>query len=491
MKTYQFIFISIFISLFTGCENFLELSPISNANVQNYYKTSQDFENAMIGAYSTLRSNGVYRDYIQLVGDLRSDNTEMGTTASVRFNFYELSEFKDQVNNTINTAVWNDHYTGIRRVHEILANINVLGDSENTFKERIEGESRFLRALFYFNLVRVFGDVPLITGRIASVEEAYAMGRTPKSEIYAQIIEDLTFAARVLPASVEGEEGRATEGAALALLGKAYLTVHDFDNAKNVLAELIGLKRYELLENYGDLWIAAKKNHKESIFDVQFRKEASTSTGSNFTERYTPYLYPYLSYYSTGGGYNIPTEDMINAYEEGDLRKDKSLRESYVNTNDVVIDGLEGRHCIKYFDMPTQSQGSDDNWPVIRYADVCLMYAEALNELSFEADGLAFTYLNEVRTRAGLPEKTFENPIPALAVNSQQEFRLAIEQERRVELAFEGHRWFDLVRTGRAIEVLNPKVEADIKEYQLVLPIPQTQVDINPEHIKQNPGYGI
>ena len=492
MKTYQLIIPFFFIFACMGCsEKFLDLAPISNANVENYYKSTKDFENAMVGAYSSLRSSGVYHDYIQLIGDLRSDNTEMGTTASVRFNFFELSEFRDQVLNTINTGVWEHHYRGIRRVHEILSKINGLSDATESFKERIEGEARFLRALYYFNLVRVFGDVPLVTSRLGSVEDAYAIGRTAKSEVYDQIIEDLLYAGQVLPASVKGEEGRATKGAALALLGKVYLTIHDFDNAKNKLAEVINSTQYDLLDDYGDLWIVANKNHKESVFDVQFRRAAGTSTGSDFAERYTPYLYPYLPWRSTGGGYNIPTVDMVNAYEDNDLRKDKSLREFYVNTNDVIVDGLEGRHCIKYFSMPTQGQGSDDNWPVIRYADVLLMYAEALNEISFESNGLAFTYLNKIRTRAGLPEKTAGNPIPALSVDSQQAFRLAIEQERRVELAFEGHRWFDLVRTGRAIEVLNPRVEVDIKEYQLVLPIPQDQVDINPARIQQNQGYGI
>ena len=120
----------IVIFAFTGCsEKFLDLSPISNANVDNYYKTTKDFENAMVGAYSSLRSGGIYSDCIQLIGDLRSDNTEMGTTASARFNYYELSVFRDQVLNNINQAVWNEHYTGIRRVHEILSKINGLSDA--------------------------------------------------------------------------------------------------------------------------------------------------------------------------------------------------------------------------------------------------------------------------------------------------------------------------------------------------------------------------
>ena len=481
----------ILILAFTGCsEDFIELAPISSANVQNFYKSADDFENAIIGAYSTLLTNGIYDDYFQLVGDLRSDNTEMGTTASVRFNFYELSEFRDQVINVINENIWNHHYLGIQRVNEILDKIDELEASES-FKEKITGEAKFLRGIFYFNMVRIFGDVPLLTTRLASIEDAYEKDRIDQSKIYNQITDDLVYAEGSLPNFWgEGQEGRATKGAALALLGKVYLTLHDFNNAKNKLEDVINSNQYELLTDYGDLWLVENKNHSESIFDVQFKRGAGTGTGASFSVRYSPYMYPYLPYYSTSGGYNIPTEDLIDAYEENDLRKDASLREYFIDNEGDTIDGLAGRYCIKFFDMPTQGQGSDDNWPVIRYADVVLMYAEALNEISFEPGGLAFHYLNMIRNRAGLPEKTAGNPNPDLSVDTQEEFRHAIEQERRVELAFEGHRWFDLVRTGRAIEVLNPKVDVDIQEYQLLLPIPQTQIDINP-NLQQNPGYTI
>lgn len=491
MKRIALLILVISAVTFTNCsEDFLELAPISNSNVNGFYKNEKDFINAMSGAYSTLRLSGIYHDYFQLVGDLRSDNTEMGTTASVRFNFYELSEFRDQVTNTINENIWNHHYLGIVRVNEIIDRIDKIEASES-FKQRIKCEAKFLRGLFYFNLIRLFGDIPLMTTTLKTIEEAYEKGRTEKSVVYNQIVDDLLEAESSLPVQVTDEVGRATKGAASALLGKVYLTMHDFNNAKNKLLEVINSNQYELITNYSDLWVVSNKNHRESIFDVQFKKSASSPTGSNFMERYTPYMYPYLPYYSTAGGYNIPTEDMVNAYEENDLRKAASLVDSYIDKNGNLVTGLQGRFCIKFLNPPVQGQGSDDNWPVIRYADVLLMYAEALNEIAFEPNGQAFNYLNMIRTRAGLPEKTAGNSNPDLSIDSQEEFRLAIEQERRVELAFEGHRWFDLIRTGRAIEVLNPKVNEDIQEYQLLLPIPQTQVDINPRGITQNPGYGL
>jgi len=485
-KTYTYILFSI---LFAGCsDDFLNLAPISNSNVENFYQSEADFENAIYGAYSTLTRSGLYHDYMQLVGDLRSDNSEMGTTASTRFPFFELSEFRDQVSNPINENIWNDHYLGILRVNELLERIEEF-EASVAFKERIIGEARFLRGLFYFNLVRVFGDVPLVTSSINSIAEAYSFGRTEKAMVYDQIVFDLEYAAGVLPVQVEGEEGRATWGASKALLGKVYLTMQQFEEAADALSEVINSGEYELLSSFEDLWLPGSENHSESIFDVQFQANAGTSTGSYYGQRYTPYQYPHLPYFTTAGGYNIPTTDLIDSFEEGDLRKEFSIQEFYIDLNGDTVSNLEGRFNKKFIDPPIQGQGADENWPVIRYADVLLMYAEVLNERGFQADGPAFDYMNEIRSRAGLPDKTSGNSDPSLSVDSQEEFRLAIEQERRSELAFEGHRWFDLVRTGRAVEVLDPKVAAGVEDYQIYLPIPQTQIDINPDMIKQNTGY--
>ncbi len=471
-----------------GCsKNFIELNPISNANEGNFYKTQDDFLNAIYGAYATLKTSGQYDDDMQLVGDLRSDNTEMGTTASTRFSYYDLTQFNVQSTSPIVESIWNDNYVGIRDVNMILDRI-VDADIPQDVKGRITGEAQFLRGLFYFNLVRVFGKVPLVTKSLKTIEEAYSYGRADVADVYKQIVTDLTAAEAALPLSVAGQEGRATKGAAGALLGKVYLTTHDYTAAKDILNKVISSGQYDLLPDYADLWDAKKKNGKESVFAVQFMASISTGTGANFTERYFPYQYPLFSFSTTGGGYNIPTVDLIAAYESGDLRKTASLRESYNNANGQPVTGLQGRFEYKFHDEPIKSGGSNDNWPVLRYADVLLMYAEALNELSFEANGMALTLLNRIRLRAGLPEKTATNTNPALRIASQQDFRLAMEQERRVEFAFEGHRWFDLVRTGRAIAVLGPKVQGGLKPEQLVLPVPLSQIDVNPAKIDQNPG---
>lgn len=465
-------------------EDFLDLAPISNSNVANFYQSESDFENAIVGAYATLQTDGVFNDFVQLVGDMRSDNSEMGTTAGSREDYIAMDTFTDNVTSSISEGIWDDNYLGVSRVNQILDEVDGL-ESED-LKTRYKGDCYFLRALFYFNLVRVFGDVPLVTERLTSIEEAYSKGRTDKDEVYKQIIEDLTAAEADLPETVENDEiGRATSGAAAALLGRVYLTIQDYADAKTALEKVINSNVYSLVENYADLWGSANKNNSESIFDVQF-DGSNSITGSQFGVRYAPYNYPYNG--TTSGGYNIPTEDMVAAYEENDLRKDASLSEYYVNKTGDTIRGLEGRFCVKYLEYK-DAYGGSDNWPVIRYADVLLMYSEVLNEISFEADGNAFYYLNLIRKRAGLPEKTAGNSNPDLSVNTQEEFRLAMEQERRVELAFEGHRWYDLLRTGRTLEVLNAMADVEVKDYMLLMPIPQVEIDINPEKITQNPGY--
>lgn len=479
MKSYKVKIVIFSFLLLAGCSDFLDLKPISNSSIAGFYNSQNDFENAIIGAYSSLRAGGTFNDDVQLVGDLRSDNTEMGTTASDRFNYNDMARFQMNVDNKISPSIWDGNYKGITRVNEILERIDGLKEAPESFRDLIEGEARFLRAVFYFNLVRVFGDIPLVSQVLKTIEEGYEIGRTDRKEVYDLIVDDLEIASAKLPLKPV-QTGRATSGAAKSLLGKVYLTIHENEKAASVLREVIQSNEYSLLSDYEDLWKVDNKNNNEIIFAVQFERASSNGTGSRFLERYSPYLYPHLGYYSTAGGYNIPTENLIEAFEPDDLRKDASVNESYIDADGKEITGLQGRFQNKFTDVPIQSQGSNDNFPVIRYADVLLSYAEALNEIGFESGGEAFNYLNLIRSRAGLPD---------LSVNSKEEFREAVLHERRVEFAFEGHRWFDLIRMGKAIEIIKENKGIDINENKFVLPIPQEQIDINPEKIKQNPGY--
>jgi hypothetical protein len=471
----------------SGCsKDFIELAPISQNNSVNFYKTAADMKLAVNAAYGALQYSGQYWSALHEVAEVRSDNTEI-LDVQTGLNVVEIDIFTNQSGNTLLNGMWNDHYRGIAQCNIVLDRIDAI-DMDAAMKNRYIGEIKFLRALMYFNMVRSFGDIPLVLNEIKSPEEGYAYGREPVAKVYEQIIADLQDAETKLPVIYTGADiGRATSGAAKALLGKVYLTNKQWAQAASKLKEIIdntGENRYMLLTNYADLWKVTNENHRESIFEVQFKK-GGTGEGSPFTNQFAPRGSGVIvSKVGAGLGYNIPTQDMSDAYEAGDLRKDLSLSQGYMSgANFVAV-----KYITKYLDIPFQANDADNNWPVLRYADVLLMYAEALNEQGFVADGEAFTLLNQVRSRAGLPAKTAVNAEPSLQVADQAAFRLAIEQERRVELAFENHRWFDLVRTGRAIEVM-AEHGITIQPHQLLYPIPQLQIDINPAKITQNPGY--
>lgn len=471
----------------TSCsKDFIERAPLSQNNAENFYKTAADMEFAVNAAYSSLRMNGQYFLSMHELAEVRSDNTEI-LDVQTGLNFVEIDQFTNQAVNSISNNAWNDHYTGISRCNIVLSRIGNITMEEAT-KNRFIGEVKFLRALMYFNLVQLFGDVPLVLQELKTPAEGYEYGREDKELVLDQIEKDLSEAAIALPYTYTGNNiGRATKGAAQSLLGKVYLTRKKWQLAANKLKEVIdetAQNRYQLLTNYADVFRVSNENHRESIFEVQFKK-GGFGLGSAFNNQFAPRgSGTIISTVGAALGQNIPTADMEAAYEANDLRKSVSMGLGYTSGANFV----SARHVRKYLDVPFQPNDCDNNWPVLRYADVLLMYAEALNELGYVADGPAFTFLNQIRTRAGLPAKTSNNANAALRVADQAAFRLAIEQERRVELAFENHRWFDLIRTGRAVAVMNAK-GFNITEDDLVFAIPQTQIDLNPEKIKQNKGY--
>lgn len=463
---------------FTSCrDEFLNLAPISSASTATFFKTSSDMINALNAAYGALQSSGQYGSYY-VVSEIPSDDTVPVLSGSVT-DQDEFDKFYLRTTNPFLATRWADGYRGIYRTNTILDRIDAVSMDE-TLKKRIIGETKFLRALMYFNLVRVFGDVPLILKETTDPAEGYEYSRSPVADVYAQIIKDLSEAEGGLPDKYTGADiGRATRGAAKALLGKVYLTRKQYNEAATKLKEVIDGGVYDLLPNYADVFKAANKNHKESIFDIQYKK-GSIGEGSNFANTFAPENSGNSVVQFGGSGNNRPTPDFVSAYEKGDLRMAASMATGYTNAQGVRV---EYNHVRKYTDAPNVSGDSEDNFPVLRYADVLLMYAEVLNETGKTTEALPF--LNRIRKRAGLADKV------AL---SQSDMRLALEQERRMELAFEGHRWFDLVRTGRAIPVLTAKaaaigIKANLTENNLVFAIPQSQIDINPSKIKQNAGY--
>lgn len=484
IKNVWFLALAVLLTL-TGCgEDFLDRAPISQQNSNNFYKTAEDMRNALTAVYGSLQYGGQYFSSMHVIGDMRSDNTEI-TNPNAGADLQAVDNFTNVSVNSIGNNTWNAHYQGIQSANILIERIQPVSMDQN-LKARYIGEAKFLRALMYFNLVRIFGDVPLVVTVITNPQQGYEYGRSPVAAVYSQIIADLTEAEQVLPFTyAAADRGRATKGAAMALLGKVHLTMKNYPLASQKLKELIdasGQTGYRLLPSYASIFGAANQNNAESIFEVQF-KSGSNGEGSPFTNQFAP-IGSGRAVVSVGNplGQNIPTADMNNAYEPNDLRKAVSMRTSY-ELNGAVVNH---NYVVKYSGTPAANLDSDNNWIVLRYADVLLMYAEALNEQGFVADGPAFEYLNLVRTRAGLPVKSSSNASPDLQVSNQAAFRLAVEQERRVELAFEGHRWFDLIRTDRALPLLASK---GMQPHMAIFPIPQSQLDINPSKMFQNPNY--
>jgi hypothetical protein len=373
-------------------------------------------------------------------------------------------------------------------------------NASDGIKTRSEGELKMIRAYLYFHLVQHFGDVIVITEPVNSPAEAFEYNRSPVETVYQQIISDLNFAVDALPTSYASDQvGRVTKGAALSLLGKVHLTRKNYGDAISALNQVTTLG-YELLSDYEDIFDPQNKNHQESIWDIQYQGDNEFGVNSNFIYTFAPREsfgavidFPGQE----GGGWNTPTNEITALYEEGDLRKDVSLQEGYTN--------LDGEYVpvpyINKYNHPHTIRGvTNDNFPVIRYADVLLMLAEAINEVEGPT-ATAVGYLNDVRDRAGL------DPVSGL---SKDEFREAVLNERRLELAFENHRWFDLKRTMETQELVsflnayglreraNPTTSRGgipfstndfiFEAHEILFPIPQDQMRIN-SSLVQNPGY--
>jgi len=330
-------------------------------------------------------------------------------------------------------------------------------------------------------LVQTFGKAPVTNVEFRSPDQILATDLTLKSkdEVYKIIVEDLLSAESLLPEALNSDKGRASRGTVKTLLGKVYLTQQQYDLAATKLKEIIDSKQYTLVNNYKSLFVKGNENLPESIFELKFI--AGANLGNRFSAQFTPNSAGLLANGQQGGGRITPTLNLMEAYEKGDIRRNASLGDSI--TSNLTGEKYYSRHDLKFVDLTaTNPNDGGVNFTVLRYADVLLMYAEALNEQgNIES---AKTYINTVRDRVTL--NNLENL-------SQEEMRQAIARERRVELAYEAHRWFDLIRTGKAKEVIDAYyatkgINFTLAPHELVLPIPSREIEINPA-IEQNPGY--
>ena len=482
--------------IFVGCQNMLDVEPKTFSSGSSYYETESQLIKGVNAAYADLQ--GIFfstTDYWAMT-EMRSDNTSFQFNESDRGEqqMENLDEFLITPSNNDVEIIWSNTYSSIQQINTILNRIEKVDISDGSTKSQLEGEMRFLRAFHYFNLVRLFGGVPLVLEEVQSPDEAF-IGRSSTEEVYNQIIKDASTAANLLPENYTGADiGRATKGAALTLLGEVHLTRENYSEAIDELEKVTHLN-YQLLSNYADVFNPDNKNHSESIFEVQFNAGID-GEASNYIYRFAPNnsgtdIVGFSDLSSSMAGYNIPTHDMVDAYEDGDERKEASIA-FYVkpeNTQHDVAIGDSIPFINKYNHEFEERGETNDNWPIYRYSQVLLMLAEAKNEAGITQE--AHSHLNEVRNRAGLA---------SLSGLSQSDFREAVYQESRVELAFENHRWFNLVRTGRAIEVMTAHGEEEknlksnvsssaynIQEHKLLYPIPEREVRLN--NIDQNQGW--
>jgi len=483
----HFIYTGFLFSVFaiSSCtKDFLNQVPETTRTTGNVYKTPGDFYNAVVGTYATLKHNGLYGNggsasALLNLGETVSDNADFGATRAVsNVSTFELEDFNFSLSNSFFSSAWTGHYIGIARANTILGRLP--GASlDKALSDRFEGEAKFLRGLFYFNLVRLFGDVQLVTTETEGPSEGYTIPRSPAAKVYEQIISDLNAAETLLPSTIPNSEaGRASRWAVKALLGKVYLTQKDYAKAAAKLNEVITSGQFNVTaNNYAAVFsnTTAFSANKDMIFAVQY-KSGNVGQGNSIWSATIPWGGQGMIFGVNGGsgeGFMRPTADMVATYESGDLRKTASVATSYMSGSTTVNE----RYVVKYRQSGITQNEADIDFPVLRYADVLLMYAEALIEQGQVATAIPF--VNQVRTRAGLG---------GLATTlSQADARLAIEKERRVELAFEGHRWVDLVRTGRYLTVMTSKGYAT-KEFHRLYPIPQRETDLN-SSLAQNPGY--
>ena len=462
-----------------SCQKQLELEPYK-IYYDNYYQTEEDANGAINAVYSLLTYVNQYNSYLWLLQDVASDDCISRTTLNDP-NIHQFNNYDIQTTNTYLEGIWQGSYFGIFRANIVLEKVPDI-EMDSAKKSQILGEAHFLRGLFYFNLVRIYGDIPLIVKPISpdlNDEEKY-VSRTSSDEVYNQIIYDFTVAAEKCPQVYYsgGDKGRATSGASLAFLSKVYLTIGNWEKAYQEANKVMELGIYGLYDDYSSNFKDINRNGKESIFAAQFY----SGVPSQQNQIVISGLPNIPGTFSAGVEIMLPTEDLLQSFEEGDYRKEVTFFDQY------WFDTFYP-HVWKHWDQdtyaPDETAQCGSNFAIMRYSEVLLIYAEALNEF-LGPSSEAYLAINTVRQRA---RNGNENVLPDLDGLSKDEFRVAVLHERRVEFVNEGIRWYDLVRTGNLIEFVNrAKNEANPQEYNYVFPIPQREMDANSK-LTQNQGY--
>ncbi len=497
----KFLTLLLIVSVFTSCRKWVDYNPHEDFKITelDYLKSEGDYRTMEISVYTPLQ--WLNQEYV--VADIASDNSVAGgENASDILALQQIDDYTHTPVNSTLTDLWRAAYEGVNRANYMLQykDKNPAGDKiEFAGKDALYGEVNFLRAYYYFQLVRMFGDVPLFTDKRLSLSESKTLQRSPKADVYKQIEADLTSAIAALPA-VQVQKGRITKYAAQALLGKVYLYQNKFNEAAAMLDNVINSGAFTLVSDYGSMFLASGENGPESVFEIQYSNASPYYNWSGYNRGQGNYAVQQNGVrglngtaampYAPGWSTNLPTQNLAAAFEAGDQRKNVTVldMEAYKNANpqfnityQVAPYKNTGLYNQKYLPRKGETSGQlelnyGNNFRIIRYADVLLMAAEAYNRSSTPNDAKAQSYLNQVRQRA------FGNSSHNITATGTALLQ-AIWNERRLELGMEGDRFFDLVRTGQAAS----KIQGFIAGKHEVFPIPQQEVDIS--GLTQNPNY--
>ena len=476
--------------IMAGCSSFLDKKPMGVESSATFFKTKDQALEATTAVYDVTAWRYSQEIFEWFLGDICSDDAEKGGENAADWSeLQQLKEFHGTASNSISYYRWSEFYQGVYRANLVIQNVPTIA-MDATLRDRLVAEAKYLRAWFYFQLVKTFGAVPLITTILTP--DQYCQPKSMMEQCWAQIEKDLTEAAAVLPeksAYGSSDAGRATRGSANALLAKASVFQAKWGQAQSSAAKVIDSKEYDLEKNYADIFTLKHQNGIESVYEIQHLYVPTSAYGDlNEGQETSIYQGSRKSTGFTGWGFDCPTQDFVKEFENNDPR----LAATVVFNGDVIWENTPWqqkadnsqsptkmaarKYMLEYQAVAPDISNSPANWRAIRFADVLLFHAEASNELGDAA--AALKSLNRVRGRANLP---------AVSVTDQDSLRAAIWHERRVELGMEGQRFFDLVRQGRASKVLAKN--GFVKGQDEYFPLPQLELDVCGK-LKQNNYFG-
>jgi starch-binding outer membrane protein, SusD/RagB family len=494
MKAKHILFFPVLLGVLTGCQPDLDLAPLDQVTTSTFYRTEADARSALNAAYSPLQT--MYGH------EYTAETILTPTTVAADDGIPFLQGNADRVAlwnyrfvpvNSWTSGIWSVSYQAIQRANVVIERVPGI-QMDEALRNRFVAEAKFLRAFHYFNLVRFYGGVPLVTNETNSLLGLQAP-RALVNQVYELIVNDLKEAEGILPLSYPAAEtGRATRGAAKGLLAKVYLTQAgntpgspNWALAAAKAKEVMDLGVYDLIEDYARVFEVTSRGGKENVFEITFALDVF---GQSHATYWAPRGAPIVPW--NGFGTIRVSKSLWDAFQPGDKRREASFLTSYTNPSNgsvvqLSIDNPDFARAVSFWKLADLSStvfsGGAKSFPYMRFAEVLLIYAEALNEAG-GPNAEAYNALNRVRARAGLTQ-----PLAGL---SQGAFRDAVLKERRVELNFEGHRWFDLARTGRLIDAVRNETSfgrnPTIGPQHVLFPIPQREIDIN-EALTQNTGF--